>query len=150
MAAGTIDPATTPPGGALSPGGISPATEPSIGELVGNITTGLSSLVRQEVELAKAELRGEIAKIGFASVLLVLAAVAGTLVLPFLSVAAMFALGQVMALYWAALIVAGGWLLLAAICGGLGALRLRGVHPVPEKAIAAAKEDLQWLRDRKN
>jgi hypothetical protein len=149
MAAGTAGSATDGSAARDKTDGISRAREPSLGELVGDITTGLSSLVRQEIQLAKAEVRGEVAKIAVGVGAIVGAIMALTLVLPLLSLAAVYALSQVVANYWAALIVAGGWTLVVAILGLIGALRLRSARPVPEQAIKAAKEDMRWLRDRK-
>jgi uncharacterized membrane protein YqjE len=88
------------------------ATDPaetSVGELIGNISDDLSRLFRQEVELAKAELKQEAAKAGKAAGMLGGAGFAGYLAVVLLSFALVFALGNVMDLGWAALIVAAIW-----------------------------------------
>ncbi|WP_073251393.1 phage holin family protein [Cryptosporangium aurantiacum] len=126
------------------------AREPSIGQLVSDVAAGLSSLVQHEIALAKAELRLEAQKAVAGIAGLAVAAAAGLMIVPLLSLAAVYALSEVMAGYWAALIVAGVWALIAGIAGLLGALRLRRVNPVPTQAIEAVKEDVRWVRDRKS
>ena len=66
----------------------------SIGELLGDVTANVSTLMRQEVELAKAELRESGTRAGKGVGLFVGAAVAGLLFLVFLSVSAWWGLGQ--------------------------------------------------------
>lgn len=88
----------------------------SFGELMGEVTQDLSTLVRQEVELAKAELREEGKKAGKAAAFFTGAGIAGFLVLLFLSTALWQGLANVMDPGWAALIVAVLW---AAIGGAL-------------------------------
>jgi uncharacterized membrane protein YqjE len=126
------------------------AREPSIGQLVNDVAAGVSSLVRAEIALAKLELKQEAAKAVAGVAGLLVAAVAGLMIVPLLSLAAVYALSTVMAGYWAALIVAGAWALVAALAGLFGALRLRKVKPVPTQAIEAVKEDVRWVRERKS
>ena len=125
------------------------AREPSIGQLVSDVAAGVSTLVKAEIELAKAELRQEASKAVAGVAGLAVAAAAGLMIVPLLSLAAVYALSEVMAGYWAALIVAGAWAVIAGIAGLFGALRLRRVKPVPTQAIEAVKEDMRWVRDRK-
>jgi uncharacterized membrane protein YqjE len=126
------------------------AREPSIGQLVNDVAAGVSTLVKAEIELAKAELKQQVGKAAAGMAGLAVAAAAGLMIIPLLSLAAVYALATVMAPYWAALIVAGAWTLIAAVAGLFGALRLRKVNPVPTQAIEAVKEDVRWLRDRKS
>ncbi|MDQ1712330.1 MAG: hypothetical protein QOE45_1780 [Frankiaceae bacterium] len=123
-----------------------PAADASLGELVGQATKELSALVRMEVELAKAELSGEIAKVGRGAGMFGGAGVAGMYALTFLSLAAMFGLGAWLPLGWAALIVAGGFLTVTSILLLTGKKALRGFSPVPERTIKTLKEDAQWAR----
>ncbi len=82
----------------------------SVGELIGELSSDLSTLMRQEVALAKAELTQEASKAGQAAGMLAGAGVAAHLAIIFASLTAMWALGNVMNLAWAALIVTGGLL----------------------------------------
>ncbi|MEV7473652.1 phage holin family protein, partial [Pseudarthrobacter oxydans] len=91
------------------------ADNASLGELLGDVTRDLSTLMRQEVELAKAELKQSATKAGKGSGMLAGAGVAGHFVLLFLSLGLMFALGALMPLGWAALIVAVVWGIIAAV-----------------------------------
>src|SRR5689334_15003145 len=63
------------------------AEHASIGDLVGDISQGLSTLLRQEVELAKAELKQTTSRAGKAAGMFGGAAVAGWMALLFLSLA---------------------------------------------------------------
>jgi hypothetical protein len=120
--------------------------EPSLGELVGQASKELSTLVRKEVELAKAELSGEIAKAGRGAGMFGGAGFAAVYGLGFLSLAAMFALGAVMPLGWAALVVAAVYLAGAAILALTGRKAMRDFSPKPERTIKTLKEDAQWAR----
>jgi uncharacterized membrane protein YqjE len=123
------------------------ADQPGIGELIGEITGDLSRLFRQEVELAKAEVRQEAKKAGKATGMLGAAAVAALLVLVLLSFALVYALGEVMPLGWAALIVAVVWAVIGAVLYSAGRKQLKTVDPVPRQTAETLKEDAQWLRN---
>ena len=81
----------------------------SLGHLFSEVTSDMQTLLRQELELAKAEVKEEAAKAGKAAGMLGGAGFAGYLVVLFLSFAAMYGLGKVMDLGWAALIVTAIW-----------------------------------------
>ncbi len=76
----------------------------SVGELLGEVSRDLSSLMRQEVELAKAEARQSAKQAGKGAGLLGSAGVAATLSLVFLSVAVWWALGNETGRGWSGLI----------------------------------------------
>jgi hypothetical protein len=122
-------------------------SEPSLGQLVGEIGEDLSKLVRQELQLAKAELREEAGKAGKAAGLLGGAGFAGYMVALLLTLAVVFGLGNVMDLGWAALIVAVIWAVVGAVLYTTGRARLREVQPKPERTVETLKEDAQWARD---
>ncbi|WP_425570900.1 phage holin family protein [Rugosimonospora acidiphila] len=84
-------------------------SQSSVGELLTELSRDVSRLVRQEVELAKAELRQEVKKTGKVGGLFGGSALAGYMTLLFLSIAAWWGLANVMDQGWAALIVAGVW-----------------------------------------
>src|SRR5689334_5029134 len=81
----------------------------SVGQLVGEIGADLSTLMRQELALAKAEITQELTKTGKAAGMLGGAGLAGYMVLLFVSFAAWWGLANVMDQGWAALIVAAVW-----------------------------------------
>ncbi|HSN37828.1 MAG TPA: phage holin family protein, partial [Arthrobacter sp.] len=72
----------------------------SLGDLLGEVTRDMSTLMRQEVELAKVELRQSATRAGKGAGMLAGAGVAGHFVLLFLSLALWWALGTVMGLGW--------------------------------------------------
>jgi hypothetical protein len=108
------------------------ADNASLGELLGDVTRDLSTLMRQEVELAKAELKQSATKAGKGGGMLAGAGVAGHFVLVFLSLALMFALGALMPLGWAAVIVAVIWGIIAAILASIGRKELKQIQGMPQ------------------
>lgn len=125
-----------------------PDPERPLGELVGDLTRDVSTLVRQEIDLAKAELREEAVKTGKAAGMLGAAGFAGYLVLLFLSLTIMWALADVVHIGWAALIVAVIWAVVGAVLFALGRSRLRSVDPTPRRTVETIKEDVQWAKTR--
>jgi hypothetical protein len=124
-----------------------PVAETSIGEIIGNISNDLSTLFRQEVELAKAEIRQEATKAGKAAGMLGGAGFAGYLAVVLLSFAIVFGLGNVMDLGWAALIVGLIWAAIGAVLFVNGRKKLKTVDPVPRRTAETLKEDAQWLKN---
>lgn len=123
------------------------ASDHSVGELIGNISNDLSQLFRQEVELAKAEVKVEAAKAGKAAGMLGGAGFAGYLAVVLLSFAAVFGLANVMDPGWAALIVAVVWAVIGAILYARGRSKLKTVDPMPRRTVDTIKEDAQWLKN---
>lgn len=126
------------------------STDESVGELIGRVGRDIGTLTRQELALARAELTAEAKKAGAGAGMLGGAAVAGWLMALFVSLTAMWALGEAMHLAWAALIVAAVWGAVAAALGLKGRTKLREVSPAPEQTIENVKEDAQWLTTRKS
>jgi len=104
----------------------------SIGAVLGDITGNLSTLLRQEVALAKAEVRESGARAGKGIGLLVGAGVAGLLLLVFVSVSAWWGLGQYIGNQWSALVVAVVWAVIGLILFLAGRGELRRVRGVPQ------------------
>ncbi|MFI6231738.1 phage holin family protein [Micromonospora echinospora] len=105
-------------------------TNRSVGDLMRQVTTDLSTLMRQEVELAKAEIREEGKKAGKAAGFFGGAGFGGYMVALFLSIALWAGLSNVMDAGWAALIVAVLWGAAAAVLYSMGkknADRVRGL-----------------------
>jgi uncharacterized membrane protein YqjE len=121
--------------------------ETSVGELIGNISNDLSQLFRQEVELAKVELKEEASKAGKAAGMLGAAGFAGYLVVILLTGALVAALSNVMDPGWAALIVAVLWGIVGAVLYANGRKKLKTVDPTPRRTVDTLKEDAQWLKN---
>jgi nitrate/nitrite transporter NarK len=124
------------------------AADASPGELASEVAKDMSTLVRQEVALAKAELQQEAKTAGTAVGAFGGAGFAGYFVLVFLSLAAMYGLDAVMPIGWAALIVAGVWAVIAAVLAVMGRNKLKNFNPKPERTIETVKEDVQWAKTR--
>ena len=120
----------------------------SVGELISNVTRDLSTLMRQEFELATAELKQEVVKSGKAAGSLGGAGFAGYMVLLFLSVALWAALANVMHPGRAALIVAALWAIIAVVLYATGRKQLRRVQPTPERTVDTLKDIPDALRGR--
>lgn len=122
----------------------------SVGDLIGEVTKDLSTLMRQELELAKSEVKHEATKAGKGAGMLAGAGVAGHLVLVFLTLTAIFALDNFMGRGWAALIVTVVWAIIAAILASAGRKQLKQVNPKPEQTVQSLKEDAQWVKAQKS
>jgi len=131
----------------------------SVGQLIGEVTRDLSTLMRQELELAKAELKADAtratdevkaqgAKAGKGAGMLGGAGYGGHMLALFLSLALMWALGSAMPLGWAALIVAVLWGIVAAVLYAMGRKqlktidfsRLKQINPKPEQTVETLQQ----------
>ncbi len=102
-----------------------------IGEVFSAVTADLSTLIRQEVALAKAELRQSATQAGGAAGKLGGAGVAGHMVLLFVSISAWWGLGQFIGNQWSALVVAAFWAVVAAVLYSSGRSQLKQVDGLP-------------------
>ena len=118
--------------GPLGPTIPAPDSRASVGELFSEVTEDLSTLMRQEVELAKAELRQSATRAGKGAGLLAGAGLSGYMVLLFASVAAWWGIGDATGHGWSALIVAAIWLMIAAILALMGRREISAVPGIPQ------------------
>ncbi len=118
----------------------------SVGTLLGDVTRDLSTLMRQELALAQAEVKQEVAKTAKGAGALTGAALAGYFVLLFLSIALWSALSNLMDAGWAGLIVAVVWGIAAAVLFVTGRGQLRRVHPKPERTVDTLSQVPEALR----
>lgn len=117
----------------------------SLGEMFSAFAEHLSTLFRQEVQLAKAEATATAKEAGTGVGMFVGAAIGGFLVLLFLSTALMWALGSVMHLGWAALIVAVVWAIIAAVLAVMGKKHFEKIKGLPQ-----TQETVQEIPDTLN
>jgi hypothetical protein len=110
------------------------STDRSLGELISGVTQDLSTLMRQELELAKAEVQQSASRAGKGVGMLGGAGLAGYFVLLFLSVALWWAIGAGTGLGWSALIVAAIWGIIAAVLYVVGRNSLKFVRGMPKTA----------------
>jgi hypothetical protein len=128
-------------------------SEVSVGELVSQVTTDLSTLMRQELELAKAEVKAEVKQGGKAAGMLGGAGGAGYFAILFLSLTIMFALAELFgegpgAHAVAALIVTVLYGIAAAVLFLRGKKEMQQVSPTPTQTVETLKEDVQWAKTR--
>jgi len=121
----------------------------SVGTLVKQGTEQLSDLVRQEMKLAQAELAQKGKRAGIGGGLFGAAALMGFFCLAALITAAIVAIAMPLTLWAAALVVAGGLLLIAGVAALLGRHKVKqAVPPVPGEAVDSVKYDLETLKER--
>lgn len=108
--------------------------ERSIGELLGDVSRDLSTLMRQELELAKAELRESAGQAGRGAGLLTGAGVGAFLSVLFASIALWWGLGYLIGNAWSAVVVAVVWGAVAAILATTGRAELARVRGLPKTA----------------
>src|SRR5690242_12089888 len=116
----------------LGPTMPAPDSRASVGEVFTEVAEDLSTLMRQEVELAKAELRQSATRASKGAGLLAGAGVSGHMVLLFASVAAWWAIGDATGHGWSALIVAAVWLVIAVALGLMGRREISAVPGLPQ------------------
>lgn len=109
------------------------AESTSLGDLLGQVTQDMSTLMRQEVELAKVEMKQSASRAGKGAGMFGGAAVAGYFVLLFLSVALWYALGTTaIGLGWSAVIVAVIWAIVAAVLAARGRSEMKKIKGMPQ------------------
>jgi uncharacterized membrane protein YqjE len=121
----------------------------STGELVKQLSEQTTTLVRKEIELAKAELteKGKVA--GEGAGMFGAAAVIGLLALATLTAMVIALLDKAMDFWIAALIVAVVYGAIAAVLAVTGRDRVKkGMPPAPEQTIETVKEDVQWAKSQ--
>jgi uncharacterized membrane protein YqjE len=123
--------------------------ERPIGELLKQLSQETTTLVKQELDLAKAEVAQKGQQAGKGAGMFGGAGVTGFLALAALTAALIMALDKAMPNWAAALIVAAAYAVVA------GALALQGRNkvreatpPVPQQTVESVKEDVQWARTR--
>jgi len=108
------------------------ATTPSIGELLSDVSQDLSTLLRQELALAKAEASQTASRVGKGSGMLAAAGLSGYFVLLFLSIAGWWGIGNATGHAWSALIVMAIWAVIGAALAVLGRASLKKARGLPQ------------------
>jgi VIT1/CCC1 family predicted Fe2+/Mn2+ transporter len=130
-------------------GGDPALADQSIAELLRRLSDQSSMLVRQELDLAKAELAAKGKQAGIGAGMFGAAAVFGLYAVGALTACLILALSLALAGWLAALIVT---VVYAAVAGGLalaGKAKIqKGVPPVPERTVESVKADVQMTKQR--
>jgi len=121
--------------------------ERGIGELVKDLSSQTSTLVRKEIELARSELQQQAKSAGKGSGMLGGAAVAGLLTLGALTATLIALLSEAMATWLAALIVTALWAVIALVLAKTGQRALQRATPPAPQTVETVKEDIQWAKN---
>ena len=121
----------------------------STAELLRQLSQQTGDLVRQEMELAKAELRVKGKAAGLGAGMFGGAGVVALYAVGALTACAILALAIAVDAWLAALIVGVGYAALAGILALTGKKKVeQATPPVPEQAIESTKEDIEWTKQR--
>ena len=123
------------------------ARERPIGELVKDLSSQTSTLVRQEIELARAELQQKGKLAGKGAGLLGGAVIAALLALGALTAGLVALLDEAMATWVAALIVMALWAIVALVLAKAGQKSLQKATPPVPQTVETVKEDIQWAKN---
>ena len=121
--------------------------ERPIGELVKDLSSHTSTLVRQEIELARAELQQKGKLAGKGAGMLGGAAMAALLALGALTAGLIALLDTAMATWVAALIVMALWAIVALVLAKAGQKSLQKATPPVPQTVETVKEDIQWAKN---
>ena len=113
--------------------------ETSLGAALSAVTRDISTLMQQEVALAKAEVRQSVNRAAQSVGMFAGAAVAAFLVVLFISIALWWAIGDSTGLGWAALIVAGVWAVAGAVLYLLAKKQLERIDGLEQTTDTLAK-----------
>jgi predicted lipid-binding transport protein (Tim44 family) len=120
-----------------------------VGDLLKQLSEETTTLVKQEIDLAKAEMAEKGKQAGIGAGMFGGAGVSGLLALIFLSFAGMAALDTSIAGWLAALIVGVLWTAVAAVLALQAKNKVQdAVPPAPEQAIESSKEDVEWAKSQ--
>jgi uncharacterized membrane protein YqjE len=120
----------------------------SIGELLADLSQKMTTLVRQEIQLAKVEMSQKASRVGKNVGFLVIGGVVAYTGLLALVAAGIILLGEVIA-YWLSAAIIG--VVIAAVGAVLvvkGANTLRQEEPTPRETVETLQEDKEWLKDQ--
>jgi uncharacterized membrane protein YqjE len=119
------------------------------GELLSRLSQQTTDLVRQEIELAKAELTAKGKRAGVGAGMFGGAGLFGVFAFAALTTAIVAALDLAMPLWLAALIVTVVYAIVAAVLAQRGRQKVQDVGPpMPEQTKDSVKEDVQWAKTR--
>jgi hypothetical protein len=123
--------------------------EQSTGDLLKQLSHETSTLVRQEMELARAELTQKGKQAGKGAGMVGGAGVTGHMALFALTLTAIFALDTFMKGWLAALIVTLAWGAVAATLALIGKNRIQEATPPAPQTVETVKEDVRWAKSQK-
>ncbi|PPF78799.1 hypothetical protein C5B96_14140 [Subtercola sp. Z020] len=126
------------------------AATTSLGDLLGEVTKDISTLMRQEVDLAKAELKQSASKAGKGAGMLGGAGYAGVMAILFLSIALWWGLGYLIDNTWSAVVVAVIWAIIGLILYSRGRKELKEMQGAPKTVDSLKKLPDTLKRNEEN
>ncbi|MBC7723238.1 MAG: phage holin family protein [Burkholderiaceae bacterium] len=126
------------------------AERSSLGDLFGDVTRNLSTLVRQEIELAKAELTESAKRAGKGSGLYGGAGYAALMAVLFLSIAVWWGLGYAVGNAWSAVIVAVIWAVIGLILFLFARREFTAIKGAPQTVESLKKIPETFSRNEEN
>jgi uncharacterized membrane protein YqjE len=125
------------------------ADDRPLAELMRDLSQQSTELIRQEIELAKAELRAKGKSAGVGAGMFGAAGLIALFGVGALTACLVLALATAMDAWLAALIVAVVYLVAAGVAALVGKGKVQAATPpAPEQAIASTKEDVRWTKQR--
>ena len=127
----------------------SEVSDRSIAELLKELSDQTTTLVRQELDLAKAELTVKGKRAGLGAGMFGVAGMFGLYAAGAVTACLILALATAVTGWLAALIVAAVYGAIAAVLALAGKRKVQeGVPPVPEQTVESVKEDVEWTKER--
>ena len=124
------------------------AGEASLGELFRQLAQDGTTLVRQEIELAKGEIGESVRRTATGAGWIAAGGVVALLGLLVLIAALVVGVGDALDNYWlAALIVGGGFVVVGAVLALLAAKRLKRVSFKPTATLETLQDDKRWAQE---
>jgi Putative Actinobacterial Holin-X, holin superfamily III len=123
------------------------ASRESFGELLSQLANTSAALIRDQIELAKEEMRENLARIRSGLVTVAVSAVIGLLALFTLCAAAVIGLGILIGGGMAALVIGLGLAVVAAVIAASGIRRLKRARLKPKETVRSLKENKEWLKE---
>jgi Putative Actinobacterial Holin-X, holin superfamily III len=125
------------------------ADDRPLAELMRDLSQQSTELIRQEIELAKAELRAKGKSAGVGAGMFGAAGLIALFGVGALTACLVLVLATAMDAWLAALIVAVAYLAAAGVAALVGKGKVQeATPPAPEQAIASTKEDVRWTKQR--
>lgn len=122
--------------------------EQPIGDLLKQLSEETSTLVKQELALARAELEQQGKRAGKGAGMLGGAGVAGLLTLGALTATLIGVLDTAMAFWLAALIMTAVWAAVAGVLALQGKNKIQQATPPAPQTVETVKEDVRWAKTR--
>jgi len=127
----------------------STSADQPIAELVKQLSEQSTTLIRQEMELAKAELALKGKQAGLGAGMFGAAGIVGLYAVGALTAGFVLVLSKAVDGWLAALIVAAVYAGIAGVVALIGKTKVQqGIPPVPEQSVESVKEDVEWTKQR--